>query len=78
LDCFLKFLIKYKQIYFKFVTGSSEILGRTLIGNSPEVRTEEKIFFEEIFRAKNATAQWVALQEPANNLATVKTTNTKN
>lgn len=59
--------------------GSSEILGRAIIGNSPEVRTEEKIFFEEIFRAKNATAQWVPLQEPATNLAnTAKSTTNRN
>ncbi|XP_037711168.1 synaptotagmin-5 isoform X1 [Drosophila subpulchrella] len=72
-NCVLEFTVVHDGLL-----GSSEILGRTLIGNSPEVRTEEKIFFEEIFRAKNATAQWVALQEPANNLATVKSTSSKN
>ncbi|XP_017037381.1 synaptotagmin-5 [Drosophila kikkawai] len=64
-NCVLEFTVVHDGLL-----GSSEILGRTLIGNSPEVRTEEKIFFEEIFRAKNATAQWVPLQEPATNLAT--------
>ncbi|KAH8366428.1 hypothetical protein KR084_005443 [Drosophila pseudotakahashii] len=73
-NCVLEFTVVHDGLL-----GSSEILGRTLIGNSPEVRTEEKIFFEEIFRAKNATAQWVALQEPANNLATTaKNTSSKN
>lgn len=59
-------------------TGSSEILGRALIGNSPEVPHDERIFFEEMFRAKNATAQWVPLHEPAHNLGATAKTQTKN
>ncbi|EDW77291.2 uncharacterized protein Dwil_GK18165 [Drosophila willistoni] len=75
-NCVLEFTVVHDGLL-----GSSEILGRTLIGNSPDVRCEEKMFFDEMFRAKNATAQWVPLQEPANNLAntaTAKTTTNKN
>ncbi|XP_034100136.1 synaptotagmin-1 [Drosophila sulfurigaster albostrigata] len=73
-NCLLEFTVVHDSLL-----GSSEILGRALIGNSPDVLHEEKIFFEEMFRAKNATAQWVPLQEPGNNLgATAKTTTNKN
>lgn len=46
-----------------WIPGSNEILGRALIGSGPEVRPDEKMFFEEMFRSKNATAQWVPLQD---------------
>ncbi|EDW04129.1 synaptotagmin-5 [Drosophila grimshawi] len=69
-NCLLEFTVIHDG-----VLGSNEILGRALIGSSAEVPHDEKIFFEEMFRAKNATAQWVPLHEPANNLgATAKTT----
>ncbi|XP_037927834.1 synaptotagmin-5 [Teleopsis dalmanni] len=55
--------------------GSSEILGRALIGNSSEVRLDEKIFFDEMFRSKSATAQWVPLQD-VNNTRAVNNTPT--
>ncbi|XP_030383070.1 synaptotagmin-5 [Scaptodrosophila lebanonensis] len=74
-SCVLEFTVVHDGLL-----GSSEILGRALIGNSPEVRMEEKLFFEEMFRAKNATAQWVALQEPIipNNLRGTANVATKN
>ncbi|KAH8377905.1 hypothetical protein KR093_007826, partial [Drosophila rubida] len=73
-NCLLEFTVVHDGLL-----GSSEILGRALIGNSPDVLHEEKIFFDEMFRAKNATAQWVPLQEPANNLAAAaKTATSKN
>lgn len=46
--------------------GSSEILGRAIVGNSSEVRFDEKMFYEDMFRLKSATAQWVPLQEVIN------------
>lgn len=62
-----KDLLKNSILEFTIVhdglLGSSEILGRAVIGNSPEVRLEEKMFFDEMFRSKSATAQWVPLQE---------------
>ncbi|XP_064546820.1 synaptotagmin-1 [Drosophila montana] len=72
-NCVLEFNVVHDGLL-----GSSEILGRALVGNSPEVQHEEKIFFEEMFRAKNATAQWVSLQEPVNNLSATAKTTTKN
>lgn len=47
-------------------SGSNEILGRAVLGSGADVRPDEKLFFEEMFRSKNATAQWVSLQD-ANN-----------
>ncbi|XP_013099348.1 synaptotagmin-1 [Stomoxys calcitrans] len=46
--------------------GSNEVLGRAILGSGPDVRPEEKLFFEEMFRSKNATAQWVPLQDVNN------------
>uniref|UniRef100_A0A1B0A9N4 C2 domain-containing protein n=1 Tax=Glossina pallidipes TaxID=7398 RepID=A0A1B0A9N4_GLOPL len=43
--------------------GSNEILGRAVIGGGPDIRYEERIFFEEMFRSKSATAQWIPLQD---------------
>uniref|UniRef100_A0A1A9WLM6 C2 domain-containing protein n=1 Tax=Glossina brevipalpis TaxID=37001 RepID=A0A1A9WLM6_9MUSC len=43
--------------------GSNEVLGRAIIGDSPDVRYEERVFFEEMFRSKSATAQWIPLQD---------------
>ena len=43
--------------------GSNEVLGRAIVGNTPEVRPEEKAFFDEMFRTKSATAQWISLSE---------------
>ncbi len=44
--------------------GANELLGRALVGNSQEVRLEERQFFDEMFRAKTATAQWLSLNDP--------------
>lgn len=44
--------------------GTNELLGRALVGRSHDVRIEEKHLFDEIFRSKTATAQWIALSDP--------------
>ncbi|ALC38676.1 Sytalpha [Drosophila busckii] len=72
-NCVLEFTVVHDGLL-----GSNEILGRALVGNSAEVPHDERIFFEEMFRAKNATAQWVTLHEPPNsNLAALAKTATK-
>ncbi|XP_037925312.1 synaptotagmin-5 [Hermetia illucens] len=43
--------------------GSDEILGRAIIGNTPQVRSEDRAFFDEVFRSKTATAQWIPLTD---------------
>ncbi|KAM7351879.1 synaptotagmin alpha [Cochliomyia hominivorax] len=54
------------QVVHDGLLGSNEILGRAIIGSGPEVRPDEKIFFEEMFRSKTATAQWIPLQDVSN------------
>lgn len=44
--------------------GTKELLGRSVVGSSHEVRLEERQFFDEIFRTKTATAQWIPLSDP--------------
>lgn len=58
----IEFLVMHDNLL-----GANELLGRALVGNSHEVRIEEKQFFDEIFRTKSATAQWVPLSDPRNN-----------
>lgn len=44
--------------------GSNELLGRAVVGNKPDIRAEERIFFDEVLRTKSAVAQWVPLSDP--------------
>lgn len=57
----IEFLVMHDNLL-----GANELLGRAVIGNSHEVRIEEKQFFDEIFRTKSATAQWIPLSDPRN------------
>lgn len=51
------------------ILGSNEVLGKAVIGAGAGVRPDEKLFFEEMFRSKKATAQWIPLQD-LNNIRT--------
>lgn len=57
----IEFLVMHDSLL-----GANELLGRALVGNSHEVRLEDKQFFDEIFRTKTATAQWISLSDPRN------------
>lgn len=46
--------------------GANELLGRGVLGHSKEIRKEEKHFFDEMFRTKTATAQWITLRDARN------------
>ncbi|XP_050319902.1 synaptotagmin-1 [Bactrocera neohumeralis] len=65
-NCLIEFTVVHDGLL-----GSSEILGRAVIGNSAEVRPEERMFFEQMFRSKNSLAQWVPLQEASNQRGTL-------
>jgi synaptotagmin-10 len=57
----IEFLVMHDSLL-----GANELLGRAVVGNSREVSTEDKQFFDEIFRTKTATAQWISLSDPRN------------
>lgn len=57
----IEFLVMHDSLL-----GANELLGRAVVGNSHEVRIEDKQFFDEIFRTKTATAQWISLSDPRN------------
>lgn len=44
--------------------GSDELLGRAVVGNKPDIRNEERIFFDEVLRTKSTVAQWIPLTDP--------------
>lgn len=44
-------------------SDTNTVLGRVLVGNSPDVGPDERAFFDEVMRAKTATAQWLPLAE---------------
>ena len=56
-------LIEFLVIHDSLL-GTNELLGRALVGNSPDVKMDEKSFFDEMFRTKSATAQWIHLMDP--------------
>lgn len=57
--CLIEFLVLHDSLL-----GTNELLGRSIVGNSADVRIEEKNFFDEMFRTKSATAQWLPLSDP--------------
>lgn len=57
----IEFLVMHDSLL-----GTNELLGRAVVGNSHEVTIEDKQFFDEIFRTKTATAQWISLSDPRN------------
>jgi synaptotagmin-10 len=57
----IEFLVMHDSLL-----GTNELLGRAVVGNSSEVTTESRQFFDEIFRTKTATAQWISLSDPKN------------
>lgn len=57
----IEFLVMHDSLL-----GANELLGRAIVGNSHDVRIEDKQFFDEIFRSKTATAQWISLSDPRN------------
>lgn len=58
-SCIIEFLVVHDSLL-----GSNESLGRAIVGNLPNVRVEERNFFDEMFRTKTATAQWIPLSDP--------------
>ena len=58
-SCIIEFLVVHDSLL-----GSNECLGRAIVGNAANVRVEERNFFDEIFRTKTATAQWIPLSDP--------------
>lgn len=57
--CIIEFLVVHDNLL-----GSNEPLGRAIVGNLPNVRIAERNFFDEMFRTKGATAQWISLSDP--------------
>lgn len=53
----------YSQLITTYLADSNTVLGRVLVGNSPEVGPDERVYFEDVLRAKTATAQWLPLSE---------------
>ncbi|GAB0100920.1 Synaptotagmin [Sergentomyia squamirostris] len=62
-SCLIEFIVMHDSLL-----GPNEPLGRVLVGNTSEVRVDERTFFEEMFRSKTATAQWIPLSEPSANM----------
>jgi hypothetical protein len=58
--CLIEFLVLHDSLL-----GTNELLGRAFVGNAPEVRAEERGFFDEMFRTKTATS-WIPLLDPRN------------
>ncbi|XP_059617228.1 synaptotagmin-1 [Phlebotomus argentipes] len=59
-SCLIEFIVMHDSLL-----GPNEPLGRAVIGNTTDVRVDERNFFEEMFRTKSATAQWIPLSEPS-------------
>lgn len=57
----IEFLVMHDNLL-----GANELLGRAIVGNSSEVRIEEKQFFDEIFRTKSTKTEWIPLSDPRN------------
>ncbi|KFB40968.1 AGAP008650-PA-like protein [Anopheles sinensis] len=57
-DCSIEF-----QVLHDSLLGRNETLGRATVGNGPEFRPENRKFFDELFRTRAATAQWISLSE---------------
>lgn len=59
--------LKHSTIEFLVIhdslLGSNEILGRAIVGHSQDIGIEERNFFDEMFRSKSATAQWISLSD---------------
>lgn len=51
------------QVRHDSLLGKNEVLGCATIGNGPDVRPEDRAFFDELFRNRSATAQWIALSD---------------
>ncbi|XP_055637715.1 synaptotagmin-5 isoform X2 [Toxorhynchites rutilus septentrionalis] len=51
------------QVQHDSLLGKNEVLGRATIGSGPDARPEERSFFEELFRNRSATAQWISLSD---------------
>ncbi|XP_061516541.1 synaptotagmin-5 [Anopheles gambiae] len=57
-DCSIEF-----QVLHDSLLGKNETLGRATVGSGPEFRQENRKFFDELFRTRAATAQWISLCE---------------
>ncbi|XP_052867372.1 synaptotagmin-5 [Anopheles cruzii] len=57
-DCSIEF-----QVLHDNLLGRNETIGRAMVGAGPEFREENRKFFDELFRTRAATAQWIALSE---------------
>lgn len=51
------------QVLHDSLLGKNEVLGRATIGSGPDARPEDRAFFDELFRNRSATAQWIALSD---------------
>lgn len=63
-----KDMIKKSQIEFLVLhdslLGSNELLGRAVVGNSSDIRVEERKFFQDVLRSSVAVAEWIPLSDP--------------
>ncbi|XP_049535036.1 synaptotagmin-5 [Anopheles darlingi] len=57
-DCSIEFLVLHDNLL-----GRNETIGRACIGAGSEFREENRKFFDELFRNRAATAQWISLSE---------------
>ncbi|XP_058840092.1 synaptotagmin-5-like [Topomyia yanbarensis] len=51
------------QVLHDSLLGKNEVLGKAIIGSGPDARPEDRAFFDELFRNRSATAQWIALSD---------------
>lgn len=58
-----KSLIEFLVLHDSLL-GTNELLGRAVIGNKPDIRHEERVFFDAVLRTKTSIAQWIPLTDP--------------
>ncbi|XP_058450136.1 synaptotagmin-A [Malaya genurostris] len=51
------------QVLHDNLLGKNEVLGKAIIGSGPDARPEDRAFFDELFRNRSATAQWITLSD---------------
>lgn len=62
-DMIKKSLIEFLVLHDSLL-GGNELLGRGVVGNSPDIRAEERKFFQDVLRSNVAVAEWVPLTDP--------------
>ncbi|XP_053696702.1 synaptotagmin-5 [Sabethes cyaneus] len=51
------------QVLHDSLLGKNEVLGKAIVGSGPDARSEDRAFFDELFRNRSATAQWITLTD---------------